>query len=170
MTALPPVCSSSDDDSSSVSTVQHSNTGTGRVKPSLSTNTIAGRAQPPPSSSGVGRVHASFNLSLHPKLSQVSKPTEYTHLRTIMINSCMISRGFCKKFTYEPNTVFFALVDTGAWGSTTCHKELIKDYKKYTSSFPFPVHLTGAITEDNGVSHSIVPLGEGFILVPSRFP
>ena len=107
--------SSFDDASSSVSTVQHSNTGTGRVKPSLSTNTTAGRAQPPPSSSGVGRVHASFDLSLHPKLSQVSKPTEYTHLRTIMINSCMISPGFRKKFTYEPNTVFCALVDTGAW-------------------------------------------------------
>ena len=82
----------------------------------------------------------------------------------------MISRGFRKKFTYEPNTVFRALVDTGAWGSATCHKELIMDYTKYTSSFPCPVRLTGAITEDNGVSNSIVPLGEGFILVPSWFP
>ena len=25
---------------------------------------------------------------------------------------------------------------TGAWGSATCHKELIMDYTKYTSSFP----------------------------------
>lgn len=170
-------CSSScvysiDTDSSSVSTVQHSNTGTVRVKPSLSTNTTAERAQPSPSTPflGVGRVNASFDLSLHPKLSQVSTPPEYNHLRTIMINACMISPGFCKKFTYESNTVFCALVDTGAWGSATCHKELIMDYTKHTSSFPCPVHLTGAITEDNGVSNSIVPLGEGFILVPSRFP
>ena len=115
-------------------------------------------------------MNASFDLSLHPKLSQASQPPEYTHLRTIMINACMISHGFCKKFTYEPNTVFRALVITGAWGSATCHKELIMDYTKYTSSFPCPVRLTGAITEDNGVSNSIVPLGEGFILVPSRFP
>ena len=44
------------------------------------------------------------------------------------------------------------------------------DHGLHTSSFPCPVRLTGAITEDNGVSNSIVPLGEGFILVPSRFP
>ena len=77
--------------------------------------------------------------------------------------------GFAKKFIYEPNTVFCALVDTGNWGSATCHKELIMDYTKYISSFPCPVRLTGAITEDNVVSNSVVPLGEGFILVPSRF-
>ena len=87
-----------------------------------------------------------------------------------MINACMISFGFCKKFTYEPNIVFCALVGTGAWGSATFHKEFIMDYIKYTSSLPCPVRLTGAITEDNGVSNSIVSLGEGFILVPFRFP
>ena len=37
----------------------------------------------------------------------------------------MISQKFRKKFTYEPDTVFRALVDTGAWGSATCHRELI---------------------------------------------
>ena len=31
------------------------------------------------------------------------------------------------------------------------------------------MRLTGAITEENGASNSIVPLGEGYILVPSRF-
>ena len=63
-----------DDDSSSVSTVQHANTGTGRIDPSFSTNTTAERAQPSPTTpcSGVGRVNASFDLSLHPKLFQVS--------------------------------------------------------------------------------------------------
>ena len=87
-----------------------------------------------------------------------------------MINACMISHGFRKKFTYEPNTVFHALVDTGAWVSATCHKELIMDYTKYTSSFPCPVPLTGAIIEDKDVFNSILPLSEGYILVPSRFP
>ena len=93
-------CSSScvysiDDGSSSVSTVQHTNTGTGRVNQSLSTNTTAGREQPSPSTSfsGAGRVNASFDLSLHPKLSQVTKPPMYTHLRTIMINASIISPG-----------------------------------------------------------------------------
>ena len=115
-------------------------------------------------------MNESFDISLYPKLSQASQPPEYTHLHTIMVNACMISRGFCKKFTYEPNTVFRALVDTGAWGSATCHKELIMDYRKYTASFPCPVYLTGDITKENGVSQSIVPLGKGYILVPSRFP
>ena len=87
-----------------------------------------------------------------------------------MVNACMISRGFCKKLTYEPNTVFRALLDTGAWSSATCHKELIMDYPQYTSSFSRPVHLTGAITEYNSVSQSITPLGEDYVLVPSRFP
>ena len=32
------------------------------------------------------------------------------------------------------------------------------------------MRLIGAITEDGGDSKSIVPLGEGYILVPSRFP
>ena len=113
-----------DDDSSSVSTVQHANTGTGRVNQSLSSKTTVGREQPSPSTpfTGVGRVNVSFDLSLHPKLSQVSQPPEYTHLRTIIINTCMISHGFCKKFTYEPNTVFRTLVDNGTWGSATCDK------------------------------------------------
>mmetsp|Transcript_52131 Transcript_52131/g.58249 ORF Transcript_52131/g.58249 Transcript_52131/m.58249 type:complete len:108 (-) Transcript_52131:402-725(-) len=106
---------------------------------------------------------------MHPKLSQASRPFEYTHLRTIMVNVCMIYCKFRTKYNYKPNTVFHALVDTGAWGSTTCHKELIMDYRKYTASFPCPACLTCAINEGNSVSQSIVPLGEGYILVPSRF-
>ena len=78
---------------------------------------------------------ASFGRSLRPKLSQASQPHEYTHLRTVVFNACMISLGFCKKCTYELNTVFCVLVDTGVWGSATFHKELIMDYRKYTSSF-----------------------------------
>ena len=96
-------CSSScvysiDDDFSSVSTVQHANKETGRVNQSPFLNTTEVRKQPSPSTlfSGVRRVNASFDLSLHLKLSQVSRPPEYTHLRTNMINACMISHGFCK--------------------------------------------------------------------------
>ena len=115
-------CSSScvysidDDSSSSVSPFQHANTGTRWVNPSLSLNTTAGRVQPSlsPPFIGAGRVNASFDLFLHPKLFQASQSPEYTHLHTIMINACMMSRRFRKKFTYEPNTVFLALVDTGA--------------------------------------------------------
>ena len=63
-----------DDESSVVSTVQHANTETGRVNPTLSPDTTAGRVPPSPSTpfSGVGRENASFNLSLHPQLSQAS--------------------------------------------------------------------------------------------------
>ena len=32
------------------------------------------------------------------------------------------------------------------------------------------MRLTGAITKDSGMSQSIVPLSEGYILVPSHFP
>ena len=60
-----------------------------------------------------------FDLSMHPRLSQASRPPEYTHLRTIMINACVISNDICKKFTYQPDTVFRALVDTGDWGYAT---------------------------------------------------
>ena len=115
--ASPSSCGSSyDDDSSSVSTVQHANTGTGRVTPSLSPSTSPERAQPSPTTPclGVGRVNASFDLSLHPKLSQASRTPEYSHKRTIMINACSISHGFRKKFDYQPDTVFRALLDTGA--------------------------------------------------------
>ena len=61
-------------------------------------------------------------------------------------------------------------MNTGAWGSVTCHKELTMDYRKYTASFPCPVRLTGAITKDNGVSQYFVFLGEGYVLVPCCFP
>ena len=105
-----------DDDSSSVSIVQHASTGTGRATQTLSLNITAGRKQSSPSTPflGVRRVNASFDLSLHLNLSQVSQPPEYTYLRTITINACIILQGFCKKFTYEPNIVFRGLVDTGA--------------------------------------------------------
>ena len=65
-----------DDDSSSVSTVQHANTELGRVNQYLSPDKTAGREQSSPSTpfSGVGRVNASFDLSLHLKLSQASHP------------------------------------------------------------------------------------------------
>ena len=111
-----------DDDSSSVSTILYANTGTRRFIQSLFTSTTAGREQPSTSTpfSGAGRVNSNFDLSLYLKLFQVSKTPEYTYLQTIMINACMISPGFRKKFTYEPNTVFCALVDTGSWGSVTC--------------------------------------------------
>ena len=78
-------------------------------------------------------------------LAQVSQPPEYSHKRT-------------------------ALLDTGAWGSATCHKEMIDNYTKYSAKFPCPVRLSGAITDDGGDSKSIIPVGEGYILVPSRFP
>ena len=114
-------------------------------------------------------MNASFDLSLHPKLSQTSRPPEYTHLCTIMINAFRISHRFCKNITYDPIIVFRALVDTGPWGSATCHKELIMTYIKYTSSFHCSVRFTGAITEDNAVSNFNVSHGEGYILVPLRF-
>ena len=82
----------------------------------------------------------------------------------------MISRKFWEKFKYEPKTVFRALVDTGVWGSATCHKELIANYRKYSAKFPCPVRLCGATTDNGGDSKYIVPVGEGYILVPSRFP
>ena len=87
-----------------------------------------------------------------------------------MINACSISHGFCKDFDYQPDTVFRALLNTGAWGSVTCHKELITDYTKYSAKSPCPVRLCGAITDNGGDSKSIIPVGEGYILVPSRFP
>ena len=69
-------CSSScvysiDDDSSSVSTIQHANTRIGRVNPSLSLNKIEGRVPLSLSTrfSGVGRVNSSFGLFLPPKMS-----------------------------------------------------------------------------------------------------
>ena len=107
---------------------------------------------------------------MQPLLSATTKPSEHNHLRTIMVNACMLSPKFRKKFPYKPDEVFCALIDTGVWGSATCHKELIHAYKKYTKSFPCPVKLTGVIIEVNGVSSSIVPEGEGYLRVPSRFP
>ena len=45
----------------------------------------------------------------------------------------------------------------------------IVNYTKYSEKIPFPVRLCGAITNDGGKSKSIVPVGEDYILVPSRF-
>ena len=152
-----------DDDDSSVSTVQHANTA--------STPPIHTPVETPPFSlPGFGRVNAKFDVSMHPRLSAVLQPPEYSHKRTIMINACSISHNFRKNFDYQPNTIFRALLDTGAWGSATCHKEIIHDYTKYSARFPCPVRLSGAITNDGGTSTSIVPLGEGYIHVPSSFP
>ena len=96
-----------DDDASSVSTVQHANTASEQLN-----HTLAENVPPSPPTSlpgfgrvpGLGRANDRFDLSMHPRLSQASRPPEYTHLRTIMINACVISNDFRKKFTYQPDT------------------------------------------------------------------
>lgn len=63
-----------DGDSSSLFTVQHTNKGTERVTPSLSTNTGAGRVTLSTSTpfSGARRLTDRFDVSMYPKLTQAS--------------------------------------------------------------------------------------------------
>ena len=143
---------------SSDTTAPHVNTGAGRVSPS-----------PLILFSGAGMLTDKIDVSMQPHLSAASRSSECNHLHTIMSNACMISHQFWKEYLYKPNEVFRALIDSGAWVSTTCHKELIRDLTKFMKSFPSPVWHTGVINEENGVSQSIVPDSGGYIFVPSCF-
>ena len=86
------------------------------------------------------------------------------------ILTCPCIQNYLKLLNPLSTLTYVLLVDTCVWGSVTCQKELIMDYTKYISSFSCPVCLTGVISEDNGVSISIVPLSVGFTFVSSMFP
>ena len=62
----------------------------------LLSNTGVGSDLLPPFTlvSGAGRVMESVDVSMQPLLSATSKPSEYNHLRTTMVNACILCPSF----------------------------------------------------------------------------
>ena len=88
-------------------------------------------------------------------------------LRTIKLDPCHLAQLTSpnNELLHTNVKIHRALWDTGAWGTVTCYRYLLEDYKAYGPDFPCPVRLQGATG-----SAPILPLGEGMLLVPAILP